>query len=54
MPRFKEFGKIFISLAISFIIVIFYGQISSKPFITPTEASNIKNLLSKLKFNPIV
>lgn len=44
--------RILSSLLIAFIIVNFYGRLSKTPFITPTQASNIKGLLSNIKFNP--
>ncbi len=44
--------RILSSLLIAFIIVNFYGRLSKTPFITPTQASNIKGLLTNIKFNP--
>jgi len=44
--------RILSSLLIAFIIVNFYGRLSKTPFITPTQASNIKGLLTNIKFDP--
>lgn len=41
------------SLLIAFLMVTFYGKISTTPFISPIEADSIKNLLSNIKFPSI-